>query len=167
MNIAYPYHHKNRITLLLLNNLLGGPGMNSRLNLSIREKYGYTYNIESGYSAFKDTGLFHCYFSTEKKYLYKAIDLINKELNLLKTKPLTTLQLNQAKNQFIGQISLSEEQRLNVILTLGKNLAQDYPIESLEDAIKKIEDIQANTIQDIANEIFEIDQMSRLIFTSE
>ena len=166
-NIAYPYTHKNRIPLLLLNNLLGGPGMNSRLNLSIREKYGYTYNIESGYSAFKDTGLFHCYFSTEKKYLNKTLDLIKKELNLLKSKPLTTLQLNQAKNQFIGQISLSEEHRLNVILALGKNLAQDYPIESLDDAIKKIENIQANTIQDIANEIFEIDQMSRLIFTSE
>ena len=66
--------------------------MNSRLNLSIREKYGYTYNIESGYSAFKDTGLFHCYFSTEKKYLYKAIDLINKELNLVKSKYTFTIK---------------------------------------------------------------------------
>lgn len=166
-NIAYPYNHQNRIPMLLLSNLLGGPGMNSRLNLSIREKYGYTYNIESGYSAFKDTGLFHCYFSTEKKYLHKALDLVNKEFLLLKTKPLSSLQLKQAKSQFIGQISLSEENRLNIILALGKNLAQDYTIESLEDAIKKVEKIDSKTLQDIANEIFEDNQMSSLIFTSE
>ncbi|MDP2176681.1 MAG: pitrilysin family protein [Bacteroidota bacterium] len=166
-NMCYPYHHENRIPMLLLNNILGGPGMNSRLNLSIREKFGYTYNIESGYSAFIDSGFFHCYLSTEKKYLNKSIDLINKELKKLKEKPLSSMQLIHAKNQFKGQVSLAEENRLNVILALGKNLAQNYPIESLENALKKINKINADGLQEIANEIFDIQELSSLIFMSE
>jgi predicted Zn-dependent peptidase len=166
-NMCYPYHDKKRIPMLLLSNILGGPGMNSRLNLSIREKFGYTYNIESGYSSFIDSGFFHCYLSTEKKYLKKSIALIHKELKKMREKPLSSIQLIHAKNQFKGQVSLAEENRLNVILALGKNLAQNYPIESLENALKKIDIIQPNEIQEMANEIFDIDQISSLIFMSE
>jgi predicted Zn-dependent peptidase len=153
--------------MLLLNNLLGGPGMNSRLNLSVREKHGYTYNIESGYTAFMDTGLFHCYLSAEKKNLNKSIDLINKELKKLKDTKLSELQLHHAKTQFNGQIALSEENRMNLMLLLGKNIAQDYPIESLKEVIHKINSIKASELQEIANEIFDFTQMSYLAYISE
>jgi len=166
-NVCYDFNHPKRIPMLLLNNILGGPGMNSRLNLSIREKFGYTYNIESGYSAFEDTGLFHCYLSTEKKHLEKANSLLLKELKKLREFPLTPIQLKQAISQFKGQISLAEENRLNLILALGKNLVQNYPIESLESALQKVGQITAKELQDIAQEVFEPSQISSLNFISE
>jgi predicted Zn-dependent peptidase len=165
--VAYPNIHRNRLPLLLLNNILGGPGMNSRLNLSVREKYGYTYNIESGYTAFNDTGLFHCYFSTEKKNLKKAGELVYKELRRLKEHKLGTLQLQQAKAQFNGQIALAEENKMNVMLMLGKNLVQDLPIETLDEVIHKINRISSDEIQDIANEIFDFNNISYLAYVSE
>ncbi len=166
-NVCYNFNHKNRIPMLLLNNILGGPGMNSRLNLSIREKFGYTYNIESGYSAFYDTGLFHCYLSTEKKHLEKSNQLLKKELQKLKDNKLSPLQLSQYINQFKGQIAMAEENRLNVILALGKNVAQNYEIESLESALKKVEQINSEQLRDIANEIFDFNQLTELSFVSE
>lgn len=166
-NICFKQNDKNRIPMLLLNNLLGGPGMNSRLNLSVREKYGYTYNIESGYAAFADTGLFHCYFSTEKKNLKKATDLVHKELKLLKDKPLGSIQLQRAKDQFNGQLALSEENRLNIMLMLGKNLAQGYAIETLGELIHKINRISASQLQDIANEVFDFNNISYLAYESD
>ena len=99
-NTCYAHSHPKRLQMLLLNNILGGPGMNSRLNLSVREKHGYTYNIESGYTGFIDTGLFHCYLSTEKKSLNKAVDLVYKELKRLKEQKLSAIQLHHAKTQF-------------------------------------------------------------------
>ena len=166
-NICYPQMHHNRLPMLLLNNILGGPGMNSRLNLSVRERYGYTYNVESGYTAFRDTGLFHCYLSTEKKNLKKAVDLIKKELKKLQEVPLSSTQLKHAKMQFNGQIALSEENRMNIMLMLGKNIAQNYPIESLGEVMHKINQITATQIQEIAHEIFDPEQLSYLAYHSE
>jgi len=166
-NICYPHEHDNRLPMLLLNNLLGGPGMNSRLNLSVREKHGYTYNVESGYTAFKDTGLFHCYLSAEKKNLKKSVDLIHKELKKLKEIRLSAIQLHHAKTQFNGQIALSEENRMNLMLLLGKNIAQDYSIESLKEVIHKINEITAEQLIEIANEVFDFPQMSYLAYVSE
>lgn len=166
-NICYPCDHDKRYSMLLLNNILGGPGMNSRLNLSVREKYGYTYNVESGYTAFRDTGLFHCYLSTEKKNLKKAVDLIRKEMQLLKDNKLSKLQLDNAHRQFNGQLSLSEENRMNIMLMLGKNTAQGYPIETLDEVINKINSISSEELIETANEIFDFDKMSYLAYVSE
>jgi predicted Zn-dependent peptidase len=141
--------------------------MNSRLNLSVREKYGYTYNIESGYTGFIDTGLFHCYLSTEKKNLNKAVDLVYKELKRLKEQKLSAIQLHHAKTQFNGQIALSEENRLNIMLMLGKNLVQGFSMETLNEVIHKINQIDADELQEIANEIFEFDKLSYLAYVSE
>lgn len=166
-NICYPHSHEKRLEMLLLNNLLGGPGMNSRLNLIVREKYGYTYNIESGYTAFKDTGLFHCYFSTEKKNLNKTTDLVYRELRQLKEKKLGSMQLHRAKAQFNGQIALSEENRLNTMLMLGKNLVQGYAIETLPELMHRINGITAARIQETAREVFDFDKISYLAYESE
>lgn len=166
-NTCYAHSDVKRLPMLLLNNILGGPGMNSRLNLSVREKYGYTYNIESGYTAFKDTGLFHCYLSTEKKNLKKAVELVKKELKKLKEIPLSSMQLHHAKTQFNGQIALSEENRLNIMLMLGKNLVQGYPLDTLDEVMHKINLISAQELQDIANEIFDFNNISYLAYVSE
>lgn len=166
-NICYPQQHDDRLAMLLLNNLLGGPGMNSRLNLSVREKYGYTYNVESGYTAFRDTGLFHCYLSTDRKNLNKAVDLVKKELQKLIEKPLSKSQLQNAKMQFNGQIALAEENRMNYMLMLGKHIAQSYPVESLQEVINKINAISAEHLQAIAREIFDLDKLSYLAYVSE
>lgn len=166
-NVCYPQNHSKRLPMLLLNNLLGGPGMNSRLNLSVREKYGYTYNIESGYTAFRDTGLFHCYLSTDKKNLEKAIKVVQSELRKLKEKPLTNIQLSHAKMQFNGQMAMAEENRQNIMLMLGKNIAQGYPIESLKEVMHKINEIKAEQLHEIANEIFDFNQMTYLAYVSD
>jgi predicted Zn-dependent peptidase len=166
-NVCYSHQSKERFPMLLLNNLLGGPGMNSRLTISIREKHGYTYNVESGYSGFNETGIFHCYLSTDKKYLNKSVDLVYKELKKLKEIKLSKIQLHQAKTQFKGQIVLGEESRMNLMLLLGKNLAQGYKIESLQEVLNRIDNITAEEIQDIANNVFDFEKLSYLAYVSE
>lgn len=166
-NTCYPQLHKNRLPMLVLNNVLGGPGMNSRLNLSVREKYGYTYNVESGYMAFRDTGLFHCYLSTEKKNLEKSVDLVRRELKKLRDIRLSGTQLHNAQRQFNGQIAMAEENRLNIMLMLGKNIAQGYPVESLDEVMHKISQVTAPQLLEIANEIFNVTNMSYLAYVSD
>ena len=140
--------------------------MNSRLTLAIREKHGYTYNVESGYSAFSDTGLFHCYLSTDKKYLDKSVALVYKELQKLKEKKLSTLQLHQAKTQLKGQIVLAEESRMNLMLLIGKSLAQGQELETLTEVLHKLDAITSDEIQTIANKVFNFDKMSYLAYVS-
>jgi predicted Zn-dependent peptidase len=159
--------HAKRFELLLLNNLLGGPGMNSRLNLAIREKYGYTYHIESGYQAFSDSGLFHCYLSCEEKYLNKSIDLIQKELKKLKDQKLGKLQLSQAKNQLTGQLVIANETRSGLLVHLGKGLLKFGKARTMKETIQSIEKITAENLQDTANEVFDIDKFSHLHYIPE
>ena len=166
-NTCFPHLNKNRLPMLLLNNVLGGPGMNSRLNLSVREKYGYTYNVESGYMAFKDTGLFHCYLSTEKKNLEKSVALVQKELKKLRDTKLSGTQLHNAQRQFNGQIALAEENRLNIMLMLGKNIVQSYPVESVAEVMHKIDKVTASHLQEIANEVFDVANMTYLAYVSD
>jgi predicted Zn-dependent peptidase len=159
--------HPNRFGLLLLNNLLGGPGMNSRLNLSIREKHGYTYHVESGYQAFSDGGLFHCYLSAEEKYIDKSIELITKELKKLKENKLGKIQLSQAKNQFIGQIIMSNESRNGLMIHIGKGVLKYNKAMSLQETIQKIKNLTAEQLLDIANEVFDFNNFSHLQYISE
>jgi predicted Zn-dependent peptidase len=163
-NIAYNAHHKNKKGLILLNNILGGPAMNSRLNMGIREKYGFTYNIESSYSIFSDTGLFYIYLGTDQKHIEKSIKLANRELKLLREKKLSVAQLQKAKQQIIGQITLSEENNCNVMLGMGKSLLLYNKVDSLKETYSKITAITANELQDIAKEIFDSEKMSSLVF---
>jgi len=164
---TYEETHPKRFELLLLNNLLGGPGMNSRLNLAIREKYGYTYHIESGYQAFSDSGLFHCYLSCEEKYLNKSIELIQKELKKLKDQKLGKLQLSQAKNQLTGQLVIANETRSGLLVHLGKGILKFGKARSMKETIQSIEKITAENLQDTANEVFDIDNFSHLHYIPE
>lgn len=166
-NIAYPLDHKNRLGLVLLNNLLGGPGLNSRLALAVREKYGYTYDIESHYQPYSDTGLFCIYLGTDKDYVDKSIRLVKKELNLLRRKKLGSLQLQRAKQQIIGQLAISLESNLSEMLSMGRSLLMLNKIDSIREIHDAIEAVDAAKLQDIANEIFDPKQLSLLIYNGE
>jgi len=165
-NAAYGYKHKNKMGFILLNNLFGGPGMNSRLNLAIREKYGYTYNIESNYTPYIDTGVFTIYLGTDPLHLDKSIGLVYKELDKLKNKLLGTQQLKQAKQQMIGQIAMAQESRSGQMISLGKSLMNFGKVDALKDIYKQIEKISGSQLLDIANEVFDEQRLSTLIYKS-
>lgn len=164
-NIGYSYFNKNRLTLYLLSNLLGGPGLNSRLNLSLREKKGYTYNIESNYSPYVDTGLFNIYFGTEKENLEKSINLVNKELDKLKKQKLGTVQLSKAKKQLLGHIAISSENYENLMLSMGKSMLIFNYVDSMMEIKQKLDAIKAEEILQVSNDIFDKNKMSMLIYT--
>ncbi len=164
-NVAYSAHHKYKNGFILLNNILGGPAMNSRLNMGIREKYGFTYNIESSYTVFSDIGLFYLYLGTDQKHIDKSIKLVNRELKILREKKLTPSQLQKAKQQIIGQITLSEENNCNVMLGMGKSMLLYNKVEGLKETYKKINAITGVELQEIANEVFDKKQLSSLLFS--
>ncbi len=166
-NLAYPQHHTNRLGLVLLNNILGGPSLNSRLALAVREKHGYTYDIESNYQPYSDTGLFCVYLGTDKEYIDKSIRLVKQELNLLRRKKLGSLQLQRAKQQIIGQLAISLESNLNEMLSMGRSLLMMNKIDSIHEIHDAINAIDATKLQNIANEIFDPKQLSVLIYNGE
>jgi predicted Zn-dependent peptidase len=161
-NFAFARNNSKRTSLVLLNNLLGGPGMNSRLNLNIREKYGFTYQIDSSYQTYTETGIFSIYYSTDFSKKERTEELIYKELNILCKKKLSLNQLNAAKRQFIGQLTLSRENVLNMVLGAGKSVLYKGHVESFSDVIKRIDKISSSEILETANQIFEPKKLSVL-----
>lgn len=161
---AYSLHHPYKTGLLLLNNLLGGNGMSSILNLQIREKYGIAYTIESGYSPLSDTGIFTLYFGTDKEKVNKASSLIFKELKKLRDNPFSEVQLQKAKNKFIGQIALGEENRIGLIISMAKSLIDYDKIDDLQTVFNKIQAVSTTDIGNITNEILDESNLSALTF---
>ena len=163
-NIAYDVMHPKRIAMVLLNNIIGGQAMNSRLNMALRERKGMAYNIESGYTAYTDTGLFNVYFGTDHENLEKAISLVYKEFKLLREKKLGVLQLSKAQKQLMGQIAISTENREDLMLTIGKSYLLFNKVDTVQTIFKKIEAITPLDLLDVANEILVESQMSRLVY---
>jgi predicted Zn-dependent peptidase len=161
---AYALSDSKRLPFFMLINILGGPGMNSRLNLALREKYGFVYSIDANYTPYIDTGFVAVYFGTEKKQLNKSIALVQKELKQLKEKKMGTVQLHAAKEQLMGQLAMAEESNLNFMLMMGKSILDLNRIDSLNEIFESIRDITAAQLQDIANEMFAEDQLSILTF---
>lgn len=166
-NVAYSIHHKNRLALILLNNLLGGPVLNSRLALAIREKHGYTYDIESHYQPYSDTGLFCVYLGTDKDNVMRSIRQVKKEMGVLQQKKLGSLQLHRAKQQIIGQLAISHESNLNEMLSTARSLLHINKVNTIREIYEAIEIIEAKGLQDIANEIFSSEQLSLLIYNGK
>ncbi|MBE9492566.1 MAG: insulinase family protein [Bacteroidetes bacterium] len=166
-NEAYARSHDKRMTLVLLNNILGGPGLNSRLNLMIREKYGFTYHIESSYQPYSDTGIWSVYLGTTNGSANRTIQLVMKELKKLREQKLGSLQLKRAKTQFKGQIAIHFESNLNKMLSMGKSFLMDHKVDNLDEINRKVEEVTAEDILMVANEIFHPDQLSTLIYKSE
>jgi predicted Zn-dependent peptidase len=163
-NIAYNLNDKRRMGLYLLNNIVGGQGMNSRLNMSLREKYGLAYNIESSYNPYSDTGVFSIYFGTDSQYLNKSIAITMTELKKLRESELGSIQLRKAKSQIKGYLARGYENHESLMLSLGKSLLVYNRIDTIEDICRKIENVTSSEILEIANEIFEPSCLSTLIY---
>ena len=162
--IAYHYDSLQKMPMVLLNNILGGPGMNSRLNLNIREKYGFAYTIESQYNAYSDTGNFSIYMGVDPHSLDKAVDLVFKELNKLKNNRLGTIQLSNAKNQLVGQLALSGESGLGELLSMTRSAYSREGIEPLKETVKRIRNLKSDDILEVANEIFDDKNINMMIY---
>ena len=163
-NVAYNLKDERRMGMFLLNNILGGQGLNSRLNLSLREKNGLAYNVESSYNPYCDTGAFSIYFGTDSQNLEKSISIALAELNKLKTSKLGTIQLSKAKNQIKGYLARGYENHESLMLSLGKSLLIFDRIESMEEIIRKIDTITSSDLISIANEAFDTSKLSKLIY---
>ncbi|MDY0053172.1 MAG: pitrilysin family protein [Bacteroidales bacterium] len=159
-NIAFSYKNKNKIPFSLLNNIVGGPAMNSRLNIKIREKHGYTYTLESNYTSYSDAGLFSVYAGTDEKYIDKTIDLIKKELDVFCKKPISENELKKAKVQLIGQLAIQFESNQNEVISMGKSVLNFNRIDSLNQTNNAIMNVKANDILEVAQKVFEKDKYS-------
>lgn len=164
---AYGLTDPRRLPFFMLVNLLGGPGMNSRLNLNLREKYGLVYSIDASYTPYLDTGFLGIYFGTDPKKVEKANRLISQELRRLREQTLTTLQLHQTKEQLIGQLAMAEESNNSFMLMMAKSLLDIDRVEALADINADINAITAPQLQDLAQEAFQEDQFSSLTFVPE
>jgi predicted Zn-dependent peptidase len=161
-NRAYDLHNPNRMGMYLLNNILGGPGMNSLLNLSLREKHGLVYNVESSYQPFTDTGLWTVYFGCDSDNAARCEQLVYNELQKLREQPLSANALKKYKLQLMGQMAISTEQKENLALSLGKSFLRYGKIDDLDVVKQRIEEVTAEKLQEIANEIFNPEQLSVL-----
>lgn len=154
----------DRLGLYLINNILGGPGMNSRLNVSLREHSGLVYNVESDVVSYTDTGFFGIYFGCDPKNIDKCFSLCIKELKKLSDNQLGENSLKAAKKQLIGQLGVSTDSFESVALGLGKSFLHYGKYETREHLNEKIEALQADRLQEIASRIFNPDNLTTLIY---
>jgi predicted Zn-dependent peptidase len=158
------YDDEDRKVMFLLTNILGGPALNSKLNLSIREKYGYSYNIESSYTPYGEIGFWSVYLGTDTKYLKKSMKVLYKELANLRDKELSAKYLKMAKDQYRGHMALAMESHSGLMLSLGKSVLLFNQVDSIFEMNESIEKVTAADIQRIANKYFTADKISELIF---
>lgn len=162
--IAPSYHHDERIAMSLLINILGGPALNSRLNLTVRERYGYAYSIEAIYHTFADTGYWQIYFGSEAKNVTKTLLLIDKELDKLREKALSPSQLLQAKRQYKGHLALGMDVNSGLMQGLGKSMLAFDQIDTIAEMHQAIDKITSQEIQELAQKYFIKEERSSLIF---
>ena len=163
-NLAYSNRDEKRLILHLLNNLLGGPTMNSRLHMVLREKNGLAYNVESNYNTYSDIGIITIYFGTHNENLDKCLALIYKELKKIREFRLGTIQLTRAKRQLIGQIAMAAENNEHQMISNGRNILLLDRIDTLEELSNKINNISASELLEVSNEIFNPKNLTQLIF---
>ncbi|HTX88041.1 MAG TPA: pitrilysin family protein [Bacteroidales bacterium] len=161
---AYPVSDKNRLPMVLLNNLLGGPVMNSRLSLALREKNGLTYHIDSSYTPYTDAGIFAIYFGTEPGLYDKALALIHKELKKMREVKLSPVKLHTVRKQLKGQLAIAFDSNLSVILSMGKSILRQDRFDLPEELLKKIDRITAEQVLEVANEILDPGRFSLLAY---
>jgi len=162
--VAYSLRDENRLPFFMLNNYLGGPSLNSRLNLALREKYGFVYSVDSNYSPYTDIGLFAIFFGTQPNRLDQSKELVLKELRQIMNKKLTERQLSRVKEQLMGQLAMAEENNISLMLMLGKSLLDLDRIDPLRLIFQQVEQTSSNLMLEIANEMFEETQLSYLTY---
>ena len=161
---AYDVHHPLRIPLYLLNNILGGPGMNARLNLSLRERNGLVYTVESTMVNYSDTGMWCIYFGCDPKDVRKCLRLVRRELDKVMQLPLSTTQLRNAKRQLKGQIAIACDNHEQFALDFGKSFLHYGWEKDITHLYESIDKVTAEDIQKVANELFNTDRLTTLIF---
>ena len=164
---AYDVTDDRKMGLAVLSNLLGGPGMNARLSMTLRERHGYSYNVESNYTAYSDTGIFTIYIGCDERHRNRCLDLTRAELNKLMNQPLGSLQLQRAKQQVMGQLALSAESGLSQVLGNGKTLLALGEVKTYEQIANELHSITSSQLQEIANDIFAEGNLSSLIFSAK
>ena len=161
---AYDIHHPLRIPLYLLNNILGGPGMNARLNLSLRERNGLVYTVESTMVSYSDTGIWSVYFGCDPHDVKKCLRLVRRELDKVMLKPLSATQLRNAKRQLKGQIAIACDNHEQFALDFGKSFLHYGWEKDITHLYESIDKVTAEDIQKVANELFATDKLTTLIF---
>ncbi len=161
---GYDAYNPKRTALYLLNNLLGGPGMNSRLNVALRERRGLVYNVESNLTAYTDTGTFCIYFGCDQADVRRCTRLVYQELKRLREKRLTPSQLAAAKKQLIGQIGVASDNNENNALGMAKTFLHYNRYESQEAVCRRIDSLTADELWEVANEMLAEDYLSALIY---
>jgi predicted Zn-dependent peptidase len=161
---AYPFHDPRRLPMAVLNNLLGGPLMNSRLSLALRERHGLTYNNESSYTAYSDAGIISIYFGVEALQFEKAQNIVLKELKRLREEKLSTIQLQRVRKQVEGQLAISGESNMATMMAMGKSYLIQDRFDTIEMILQKIEKITSEELLEIANEVLREEGMGMLVY---
>lgn len=160
---AYRYDDPRRMTLYLLNNIIGGPGMNARLNLSLRERHGLVYTVESSMAAYSDTGVWCVYFGCDHHDINRCLRLVRKELDRVMLRPLSASQLMAAKRQLKGQLAIACDNREQFALDFGRNFLHHGHERDIDMLFSKIDAVTAEDIQQVAEELFTADNLTTLI----
>ena len=161
---AYDVNDDRRMPLYLLNNMLGGPGMNAKLNLALREHNGLVYTVESTMVAYGDTGTWSIYFGCDEHDVKRCLRLVRKELDKFMQKPLSDAQLKAAKKQIKGQIGVACDNRENFALDFGKSFLHYGWEKNVDRLYEQVDEITATQIQAVAQELFDKDRLTTLIF---
>ena len=161
---AYDVNDDRRMPLYLLNNILGGPGMNAKLNLALREHNGLVYTVESTMVAYGDTGTWSIYFGCDEHDVKRCLRLVRKELDKFMQKPLSDAQLKAAKKQIKGQIGVACDNRENFALDFGKSFLHYGWEKNVDRLYEQVDEITAAQIQAVAQELFDKDRLTTLIF---
>ena len=161
---AYDVNDDRRMPLYLLNNMLGGPGMNAKLNLALREHNGLVYTVESTMAAYGDTGVWSIYFGCDEHDVKRCLRLVRKELDKFMQKPLSEAQLKAAKKQIKGQIGVACDNRENFALDFGKSFLHYGWEKNVDRLYEQVDEITAEQIQAVAQELFDRDRLTTLIF---
>lgn len=161
---AYDVNDSRRMPLYLLNNMLGGPGMNAKLNLALREHNGLVYTVESTMVAYGDTGIWSIYFGCDEHDVKRCLRLVRKELDKFMQKPLSEAQLKAAKKQIKGQVGVACDNRENFALDFGKSFLHYGWEKNVDRLYEQVDEIIAEQIQAVAQELFDKDRLTTLIF---
>ena len=161
---SYDLSDDRRLPMSLLNNIIGGPSLNSRLNLLLREKNGMAYNIESTYTSYSDSGLLSIYFGTEERNREKCTDLVYAELKRLREVPFTKIQLEKYKKQLIGQMTIMQENRENLVLSMAKSILYFNKFETLEYVYNQLGEVTPAVISEVMNDVLRADRLSMLVY---
>jgi predicted Zn-dependent peptidase len=164
---SYSFSDEKRSPFYMLTSILGGSGMNSRLNLALREKHGFVYSIGAQYVPFTDTGLFVISFGTEPSQMRRSIELVKQEMQKLIDSPLGARQLSSSKEQILGQIAMAEENNVSFMIMMARNLLDQGRVTSLEEIFERVKNTTAHQLQELAHEMFNQRQLSTLIIESK